>query len=214
MNNQGYIYIYKCLIGKCSDICKIGVTGDYKSRLEQHVRTPYFGFMPYCDFSTGKPIATVFKVNDYTNCDSIIKKHFKHLQVSSLEIYNVEYDKAIKEIYDLLVFSKQYIELIPDGISLYDYIPQYKQDAVFDDDTSKKTFTEIIDKISNKYNNNYPEEFINMLRDKADYEENCKSHYNTGNYIVISDKYILDLNYSKAKRTELKEKLLNILNKN
>jgi predicted GIY-YIG superfamily endonuclease len=92
MNNQGYIYIYKCLIGKCSDICKIGVTGDYKSRLEQHVRTPYFGFMPYCDFSTGKPIATVFKVNDYTNCDSIIKKHFKHLQVSSLEIYNVEYD--------------------------------------------------------------------------------------------------------------------------
>ena len=53
-----------------------------------------------------------------------------------------------------------------------------------------------------------------MLRDKADYEENCKSHYNTGNYIVISDKYILDLNYNKAKRTELKEKLLNILNKN
>ena len=46
-NNQGYIYIYKCVVGLGSDVCKIGITKDYDKRLKQHVRTPYYGFIPY-----------------------------------------------------------------------------------------------------------------------------------------------------------------------
>lgn len=59
--NVGYIYIYKCVVGSGSDVCKIGITKDFHKRLQQHVRTPYYGFMPYIEFTTGNPIATVFK---------------------------------------------------------------------------------------------------------------------------------------------------------
>ena len=60
--NFGYIYIYKCVVGSGSDICKIGITKNFHDRLKQHIRTPYYGFMPYVEFTTGNPIFTAFKV--------------------------------------------------------------------------------------------------------------------------------------------------------
>ena len=59
--NKGYIYIYKCIVGSKSDVCKIGKTKHFHDgyyRLKQHGRTLYYGFVPYTDFTTGFPIAT------------------------------------------------------------------------------------------------------------------------------------------------------------
>lgn len=210
--DHGYIYIYKCMVGQCSDICKIGVSNDYKQRLIQHIRTPYYGFMPYCDFVTGKPIATMFEVSNLKDCDSLLKNYFKQYEVSSIEIYNIEYDKAVKEIHRLLKMSNQLISFIPDGISVYDFLPQDKLELQ-DETTKKAVYEDLISKINKKYNGDFPQDFINMLRDKEDFTLNCKSHMNKGSYVDVPGNYVLDINYNKAKKLEIKEKLLDILNR-
>ena len=87
--NEGYIYIYKCVVGSGSDVCKIGITKDYHKRLQQHVRTPYYGFMPYIEFTTGNPIATVFKISNYDSADTIINNIFHENQFGTFEIYSI-----------------------------------------------------------------------------------------------------------------------------
>lgn len=67
--NVGYIYVYKYVVKSISD--KIGMTKDLIKRLQLHVRTLYYGFIPYAEFTTGNSIATVFKVSEY---DESIKK--------------------------------------------------------------------------------------------------------------------------------------------
>ena len=205
--NQGYIYIYKCVVGSGSDICKIGITQNFHDRLKQHVRTPYYGFMPYIEFTTGNPIATVFKVNDCNKSDKIIKNEFSKYQFSNIEIYNVDYDKAIEEIYNILKKERQLIELIKENYSEYNFLDNKNKI----DKTTKKEFLDVKERIVSKYGNNFPEELVIMLREKNDFKENCKSHFNTGNFIKFNNDMILDLNYNKSIRVEILNKLKRFL---
>lgn len=208
-SNDGYIYIYKCVVGSGSDVCKIGITKDYNRRLKQHVRTPYYGFMPYIEFTTGNPIATIFKINDYANADRIIDSVFKTNQFGSFEIYSVDYDDAIQMLYNELNNNKLLIDLIKDNYSLYSFLEDKNEVKCIN--TNKKEFNKIKDEILIKYNNSIPEELMNMLKDKDEFIENCHSHYATGNYIEFPSNLVLDLNYNKQKRIEILNKLTDLI---
>lgn len=205
MDEGGYIYVYKCILGTGSNACKIGKTKNLAKRLQQHVRTPYYGFMPYLDFLTGKAIATGFKIKNYQQADKIIHNIFHDYQFGNYEIYNIDYDKCIEELYNNLSKNKILIDFIKDGCSPYIFLEKKI--------IKKEDFERLLDKIKTKYPNNiFPEELINMLRDKTDFITNCKSHYDTGNYIDFPNDMILDLNFSKSKRNEIKSRLELILN--
>lgn len=204
--NEGYIYIYKCIVGTGSDVCKIGKTKhfhDNMDRLKQHSRTLYYGFVPYTEFITGNPIATAFKVSDCDKSDRIIKDEFKKCQFSNIEIYNVDYDRAIEIIYNILKKEGQLIELIKENYSAYSFLKSKNET----DKTTKDEFVKAKEKIISKYGDDLPEELLIMLREKNDFVDNCKSHFNTGNYIDFDNGMILDLNYNKEKRTEILNKL-------
>ena len=194
-NNQGYIYIYKCVVGSGSDVCKIGISKDYRKRLKQHVRTPYYGFMPYIEFTTGHPIATVFKVKDYNLSDDLIDELFSKYQFGNYEIYSIDYDDAIKKLYNGLVSNNRLLELIKDNYSMYEFLNDSNENKVIK--TTKKEYEFLKDKILKKYNNDLPEDIFMMLKDKDEFIKNCYSHFSTGNYILFSKNLILDLNYNK-----------------
>ena len=208
-NKLGYIYIYKCVVGSGSDVCKIGITKDYHKRLQQHVRTPYYGFMPYIEFTTGNPIATVFKISNYDSVDTIINKIFHENQFGTFEIYSIDYDEAIRKIYNELKNNNQLIELIKDNYSLYSFLDNNVEESNVN--TNKKEFETVRDKLLEKYNNSIPDTLMTMLKDKDDFIENCHSHYSTGNYIDFPSNLILDLNYNKEKRIEILNKLKQLL---
>ncbi|MBR3210968.1 MAG: GIY-YIG nuclease family protein [Bacilli bacterium] len=208
MNNElGYIYIYKCVVGSGSDVCKIGITKDYHKRLQQHVRTPYYGFLPYVEFTTGNPIATIFKVNDYSSADAIINKVFHDNQFGNFEIYSIDYDDAIKKLYEELKNTNRLIELIKDNYSLYSFLNNDEVNVK----TNKKEFENIREQLLVKYSDSLPEELMSMLKDKNTFIENCHSHYTTGNYIEFPYNLVLDLNYNKARRIEILNKLKALL---
>ena len=156
MNNEyGYIYVYKCMVGSGSDVCKIGITKDYRKRLKQHVRTPYYGFLPYIEFTTGNPIATIFKVSDYNTADEIINKAFHDNQFGNFEIYSIDYDDAIKRLYEELKNSNMLIELIKDNYSLYSFLDEIDEKSNIK--TSKKEFENLREQLLTKYNESLPE---------------------------------------------------------
>ena len=68
-------------------------------------------------------------------------------------------------------------------------------------------FKDIVKQLLLKYNDELPEEVLVMLRDKEDYIDNCNSHYIRGNYVEFTNNLILDLNYNKATRLEILNKL-------
>lgn len=208
-NELGYIYIYKCVVGSGSDVCKIGITKDYHKRLQQHVRTPYYGFIPYIEFTTGNPIATIFKVNDYNSADEIINKVFHDNQFGNFEIYSIDYDDAIKKLYEELKNTNRLIELIKDNYSLYGFLN--KNEGVYNVKTNKKEFENVREQLLAKYSGSLPEELISMLKDKNTFIENCHSHYTTGNYIEFPYNLVLDLNYNKSRRIEILNKLKELL---
>lgn len=204
-SNEGYIYIYKCVVGSGSDVCKIGITKDYNKRLKQHVRTPYYGFMPYIEFTTGNPIATIFKINDYANADRIIDSVFKNNQFGNFEIYSVDYDEAIQMLYYELDNKNLLVDFVKDNYSLYSFLDDRSETKNIN--TNKQDFNKIKEEILIKYNNSIPEELMNMLKDKDEFIENCHSHYATGNYIEFPFNLVLDLNYNKQKRIDILNKL-------
>lgn len=206
-NEFGYIYIYKCVVGSGSDVCKIGITKDYHKRLQQHVRTPYYGFIPYIEFTTGNPIATIFKVNDYSSADEIINKVFHDNQFGNFEIYSIDYDDAIKKLYEELKNTNRLIELIKDNYSLYSFLNNNEGNVK----TNKKEFENIREQLLVKYSDSLPEELMSMLKDKNAFIENCHSHYLTGNYIDFPSNLVLDLNYNRERRIEILNKLKRLL---
>ena len=208
-NELGYIYIYKCVVGSGSDVCKIGITKDYHKRLQQHVRTPYYGFIPYIEFTTGNPIATIFKVNDYSSADAIINKVFHDNQFGNFEIYSIDYDDAIKKLYEELKNTNRLIELIKDNYSLYGFLN--KNEGVYNVKTNKKEFENIREQLLVKYSGSLPEELMSMLKDKNTFIENCHSHYLTGNYIDFPSNLVLDLNYNRERRIEILNKFKDLL---
>ncbi len=207
--NEGYIYIYKCVVGSGSDVCKIGITKDYHKRMQQHVRTPYYGFMPYIEFTTGNPIATVFKINDYSSADKIINRIFHDVQFGNFEIYSIDYDEAIRKLYNELNNNNQLVELIKDNYSLYSFLDNNIEESNIN--TNKKEFESVKNQLLEKYNNILPDALMTMLKDKDDFIENCHSHYSTGNYIDFPSNLVLDLNYNKEKRIEILNKLKELL---
>ncbi len=211
-NNEGYIYIYKCIIGSGSDVCKIGITKNFHDRLKQHVRTPYYGFMPYIEFTTGNPIFTAFRISNYELADSLINELFKEKQIGNYEVYNIYYEDAIKMLYFELKSRNRLIELIKEDYSDYDEIlSEHNYNTDNNEDTKIATFKDLGSQIVSKYNGELPEEVLVMLRDKDDYIKNCYSHYIRGNYVDFPNNLILDLNYNRATRIEIKKKLLDFL---
>ena len=206
--NFGYIYIYKCVVGSGSDICKIGITKNFHDRLKQHVRTPYYGFMPYVEFTTGNPIFTAFKVRNYDLADNLIEELLNTKKIGNYEIYNIDYEEAIKIIYKTLVEKDRLIELIKEDYTDYDYLEgsEFKAEKEMID-TRISVFKDIVKQLLLKYNDELPEEVLVMLRDKEDYISNCNSHYIRGNYVEFTNNLILDLNYNKATRLEILNKL-------
>lgn len=206
--NFGYIYIYKCVVGSGSDICKIGITKNFHDRLKQHVRTPYYGFMPYIEFTTGNPIFTAFKVRDYDLADNLIEELLNTKKIGNYEIYNIDYEEAIKIIYKTLVKKDRLIELIKEDYTDYDYLEESEFKAEKEMiNTRISVFKDIVKQLLLKYNDELPEEVLVMLRDKEDYIDNCNSHYIRGNYVEFTNNLILDLNYNKATRLEILNKL-------
>ena len=206
--NFGYIYIYKCVVGSGSDICKIGITKNFHDRLKQHVRTPYYGFMPYVEFTTGNPIFTAFKVRDYDLADNLIEELLNTKKIGNYEIYNIDYEEAIKIIYKTLVKKDRLIELIKEDYTDYDYLEESEFKAEKEMiNTRISVFKDIVKQLLLKYNDELPEEVLVMLRNKEDYIDNCNSHYIRGNYVEFTNNLILDLNYNKATRLEILNKL-------
>lgn len=214
-SNEGYIYIYKCIVGSGSNIVKIGKTihfHDGYDRLKQHGRTLYYGFVPYTDFTTGYPIATGFRVKNCDVADELVRNNFSDRQFSNIEIYNVDYDLAIKELYELLKSNNQLLELIQDGVSVYDLSDIATESTVeVKEDTSKATFESIKNDLLVKYGSELPEELVVLLRDMDDFKEGCRSHYASGNYIEFPDNKLLDIHYNKMKRFEILSKLRDLL---
>lgn len=183
---EGFIYIYKCVVGNADDICKIGKTTHFRDkhcRIVQSVRTPYYGFMPYMSFD-GDPIVTAFRVKDINATDTEVQNYFKKKQVSSLEIYVVDYMDAIRDLYNFLLKKKRLIELIPDGISNYDSLRVNKPLSY---DTTKTNFEYIKQELLFKYSNGLPVQLLSLLRDEQEFSENCSSHFKSGNYVVFPD---------------------------
>lgn len=151
--NFGYIYIYKCVVGSGSDICKIGITKNFHDRLKQHVRTPYYGFMPYVEFTTGNPIFTAFKVRDYDLADNLIEELLNTKKIGNYEIYNIDYEEAIKIIYKTLVKKDRLIELIKEDYTDYDYLKESEFKAEKEMiDTRISVFKDIVKQLLLKYN--------------------------------------------------------------
>ena len=210
IKNEGYIYIFKCIIGSGSDVCKIGKTDNFHRRLKQHLRTPYYGFVPYVEFTTGNPIATIFKVKDYKQADELIDNLFHENQFGNFEIYCIDYDEAIEKMYKGLVENEKLLELIKEDYSSYDFLNN-NENAVEKENTKKEAFINIKEQIIVKYGVMLPEELILMLRDKDDYIENCYSHYKRGNYVDFPNNLILDINYNRSKRLDMMNRLKRLL---
>lgn len=206
--DEGYIYIYKCVVGAGSDICKVGITKNFHDRLKQHIRTPYYGFMPYVEFTTGNPIFTAFKVNNYNLSDSLIEELLKNKKIGNYEIYNIDYEEAIKVLYIALKEKNRLIELIKEDYTDYDILKENEYGISKEtNDTKISIFKKIIEQLLLKYNKELPEEILVLLRDKEDYIKNCHSHYIRGNYVDFPNNMVLDLNYSKTTRIEILNKL-------
>lgn len=213
---EGYIYVYKCVVGTANNICKIGKTRHFKDtqcRIEQSIRTPYYGFFPYMTFE-GEPIVTGFKVKDVNAADTKVREYFKKegKQIGSLEIYDIDYHVAIQKLYELLQEMNLFLELLEDGVIDYGFLV-VKEEAVTID-TTKKVFIALRDKILSKYKSNLPKELLEYLRDIKEFQENCSSHYKTGNYVEFKDGLVLDIGISKPKRASLLNKLEKLLGKN
>ena len=206
-HEQGFIYVYPCIMGGCKTLSKIGVTNNLKARMTQHLRTPYQGFTCAVTIPDYKPIVTAFKVKYMDEADRLIKDKdtFSEIQLSGFEVYNMNYKIAIQELFNLLNEHGQYLGRIDDGITDYSFL-KLEEDIKID--TSKKVFEALRDKILLKYKKTLPEDLIAVLRDKEEFERHCPSHKS---FIEFRDGLILDISVSRPSRVLLLEKLHSFL---
>lgn len=206
---EGYVYVYKVIVGNSHDFVKIGVSNDYIGRMQQHVRTPYQGFLCFLNFLTCEPIVTAFEVTNMGLCDDLVQEHFKKYQLGDIEVYNINYNEAIKELYTLLNANNQFQGqgLIEDRITDYSFLSEQPSNK---DCTDKSVFEAVRDMILAKYDE-LPSQALTHLRDAKDFETNCSSHYRSGNYIHFTTDLVLDLHSSKAKRFDLLCQLRDLL---
>ena len=98
-HEQGFIYVYPCIMGGCKTLSKIGVTNNLKTRMTQHLRTPYQGFTCAVTIPDYNPIFTAFKVKYMDDSDRLIKEDKKYTfsenQLSGFEVYNINYKNCI-----------------------------------------------------------------------------------------------------------------------
>ena len=154
--------------------------------------------MPYVEFTTGNPIFTAFKVSNYDLADDLIEEILKNKKVGNYEIYNIDYEEAIKVLYRALKEKSRLIELIKEDYTDYDILEDNLIKTKIEPiDTRIKNFKEIVKQLLLKYDNELPEEILVMLRDKDDYIKNCNSHYVRGNFLDFPNNMVLDLNYNK-----------------
>lgn len=206
--NIGYIYIYKCVVGSVDNICKIGKTTHFRDkhcRIIQSLRTPYAGLYPYLSFD-GTPIVTGFKVKSVDAADDAVREHFKkqQKQISTLELYVTDYKDAIRELYVFLKQQNQFIELVEDGVTNYDFLQL--DDSI---DTSKSSFMNLLDSILLKYNK-IPDELLPLFKTEEDFKDRCSTHYKSGNYVSI-DNLVLDLHVERSKRIDLFSRISDLL---
>lgn len=203
----GYVYIYKVVVGNSHNFVKIGVSKDYVERMHQHVRTPYQGFICFLNFLTCEPVVTAFKVADMDLSDDLVQGYFKKYQLGDIEVYNINYNDAIKELYTLLKKHNQFIELVEDKITDYSFL---KDDGKILVDTSKSAFEIIKQELLSKYDG-IPNEVLKLLRTKVDIQYNCPSHLKYGNYVEFPNDMILDLHFDKAGRVDILTQLSDLL---
>lgn len=208
-HKPGYIYIYPCIQGNLKNLSKIGVTDDFKERMAQHVRTPYQGFTCFLNFSNRKPIATAFRVNHMDVADDLVKNYFSagYQIAARIEAYNINYNVAIQELYNLLYDNDEYIELIEDGVTDYSFLKDDGESLV---DTSKSSFERIKQALLSKYDD-VPTKLFKLLRTKDDIQSKCPSHLRYGNYVEFPNDMILDLNFDKAGRIDILTQLSDLL---
>lgn len=156
--------------------------------------------MPYVEFTTGNPIFTAFKVSNYDSADDLIEEILKNKKVGNYEIYNIDYEEAIKVLYNTLKGKNMLIELIKEDYTDYDLLEENliktQSESI---DTRIKSFKEIVNQLLLKYDKELPEEILVLLRDKDDYIRE--------NYVEFPNNMILDLNYNKSTRLEILSKL-------
>ncbi len=207
-NGEGFIYVYPCIMGGTKNLCKIGVTDNFKERMSQHVRTPYHGFNCMLNYPSYKPIATALRIKNMDIADELVKDCFHDYQLAGIEVYNINYNVSIQELYNLLYEHKQYVELIEDGVTDYGFLVLKEEVKV---DTTKPVFEALRDKILSKYNDELPEELLLLLRDVEEFKTHCSSHYETGNFVEFFDGLVLDIGVCKASRALLLNKLQELL---
>lgn len=204
-NGEGFIYVYPCIMGGTKNLCKIGVTDNFKERMSQHVRTPYHGFNCMLNYPSYKPIATALRIKNMDIADELVKDCFHDYQLAGIEVYNINYNVAIQELYNLLYKHNQFIELIEDKTTDYSFLVLEEEVKI---DTTKSIFEELRDKILSKYNDELPDELLLLLRDGEEFKTHCPSHKN---FIEFRDGLVLDISVCKASRALLLSKLQEIL---
>jgi hypothetical protein len=144
--------------------------------------------------------------------DDLIEELFKNNKIGNYEIYNIDYENAIRILYNALNEKKYFIELIKEKYTDYDSIEQILNKNENEQiNTNISVFKDLEQKLVTKYNNTLPEELLILLRDKEEYIKNCYSHYKRGNYVDFPNNMILDLNYNKSTRIDILNKLKSFL---
>ena len=217
-SKEGYIYIYKCIVGKKDDVCKIGKTKHFRDdndRLAQHLRTTYYGFTPYTRFDTNEVIATGFRVNNINKADTAIKNAFKDKGLSDIEIYNVSYLNGIKTIYKVLNDNALFTGIYRDGYTTYKQLININKKYILDDyknyeeELGKDKFEPLLKELWKKYKYNYP----NYLAGYICKEKDLKSYVSERhNYVPFGNGLFFNINYNYQTKSEIIKKLNDALN--
>lgn len=219
-SKEGYIYIFKCIVGTKDDVCKIGKTKhfkDDKDRLAQHLRTTYYGFTPYTRFDTNEVIATGFRVSNINKADTVVKNAFKEDSFSDLEIYNIPYFDGIKRLYEVLndkekrlftgIYRDGYTTYKKLGINKKYILDDYKN---YEEELGKDKFEPLLKRLWEKYKNKeFPQDLVGYICEEKDMKSYVSER---GNYVPFGKDLYFNINFRYATKAEILKKLNDALN--